>query len=74
MGATIVEGNQKSLNNMVDQGMFDINEALNKMLNDLGEYGFDGEVELNLSVRIRNKTFGGLDAEVGRSTKMRFKR
>ncbi len=71
MGARMCEANQKSLERILNEKA--LTGPLNELMDALAEYGFEGEVALNLEVSVVNKAFGSMDTTVSRSVRSRFK-
>ncbi len=73
MSATIIDENRVALEERVDAGGRALNEALSKLAETLGAYGFKGKLKLGLVVEVDGYGYDK-DVVLKRSTMLRFKR
>lgn len=73
MSATIIDKNRVALEERVDAGGRALSEALDKLAETLGAYGFKGRLKLNLVVEVDRYGFDN-DVVLERNTMLRFTR
>jgi hypothetical protein len=73
MTARIIPKSRKELEERVDQEAKKLNDVLNTLADSLSEYGFKGNLLLDLTVEVTDKALRGTAVTLKRSTELPFK-
>ena len=74
MATVMVDTNRRAFEEKVDSGIRDLNEGLATLAESLGNYGFSGNVKLQLVVSLDDDVHGQGYAVIDRATSLKFRR